>query len=274
MVSTKSFTLFHFSLVPIDQLDVETRTDLSREGWMRFVLSQPFSFHHRAESELHWVPRDVSDDLIIGLLEKQRPHVAHRPPDKGGEEMVVEEWQGAWVLIDPRHHDEGQRVAVENDVVGDPQAMLRSLAAAINRRNDKPYHIEVEPLFDGARFWTFSEQHNNVMRSIEFDFVVPNMWGTESDLEQDLKSTGDQTGAQRVRVGFESENGVRTQNDKVKEGVNYAEKGAGTIRARALDGRRFYSNRQALKTRLKLAAGASLVEGVLRELKDVILGRS
>jgi hypothetical protein len=274
MVATKSFTLFHFSLVPIEQLDLETLTELSREAWVRLALSRPFSFHHRSESELHWVPREVSDDLIIGLLEKQRPHVAHRPPDKGGEEMVVEEWQGAWILIDPTHHDEGQRVAVENDVVGDPQAMLRSLVAAINHRSDKPYHIESEPLFDGSRFWTFSEQHNHLMRSVEFDFVVPNMWGTESDLEEDLKDTGEQTGAQRVRVGFDSEDGVRTQNTKVKEGVNYAEKGAGTIRARAMDGGRFYSNRQPLKTRLKIEKDASLAEGFLRHVKDLVLGRS
>jgi hypothetical protein len=261
-------------LVPIEQLDLETRTDLSREAWVRFALEERFSFHHRAEAELYWVPRQGSDDLIIGLLEKQRPHVAHRPPDKGGEEMVVDEWQGAWVLIDPTHHDEGQRVAVENDVVGDPQAMLRSLAAAINRRTDKPYHIESEPLFDGSRFWSFSEEHSHIMRSIEFDFVVPNMWGTESDLEEDLKDTGKQTGAQRVRVGFDSEDGVRTQNAKVEEGVNYAEKGAGTIRARAMDGRRFYSNKQPLKTRLKIEKGASLAEGYLRDIKGLILGRS
>ena len=38
----KVFTLFHFSLVPINQLDIETRAGDSREEWLRYALSKTF----------------------------------------------------------------------------------------------------------------------------------------------------------------------------------------------------------------------------------------
>jgi len=214
------------------------------------------------------------DECIFGLLQRTRPHEFHKAPQEGGAEVVAEEWQGAYVLIDPTHHDEGQRVAVENDVVGQPRALLKSLVSALNDRNEAPYQIEVEPLFDASRFWSFARRHDNVLKSVTFDFVVPNMWGTETDLEKDLKDTGKQTGAERVTVGITGEHGVMVDNQKVRDGVEYAEKGAGTVRARALDGQRFYSTARARITRIPAvkAGGAALVD-YFSKLRKKILGR-
>lgn len=274
MAPRKSFTLFHLNLVPIDQLDLETKSGLSREDWLREALSKGFEFQHWGGGVLHWVPNKPVDECVLGLLERLRPHEHHRPPDEGGAEIVSDEWQGAYVLIDPTHHDEGQRVAIENDVVGEPRAMLKSLVTAINCRADRPYHIEIEPLFDASRFWAFSRRHDNVMRRIRFDFVVPNMWGTESDLEKDLQDTGKETGAQRVAVGFSSDDGVHTENDRVRDGVSYSEKGAGTINAVAMDGQRFSSTRKPRTSTIPgVDFGKELTLSIFKSLKGKILGR-
>lgn len=233
-----------------------------------------FDFVHWGGGTLYWVPLPAIDECIFGILQRTRPHEHHKPPTEGGAEVISEEWQGAYVLIDPTHHDEGQRVAVENDVVGKPRALLKSLAGALNERAEAPYHIEVEPLFDASRFWAFAHRHDNVLKSIVFDFVVPNMWGTESDLEKDLKDTGKQTGAERVTVGITGEHGVFTENQKVRDGVEYAEKGAGTVRARALDGQRFYSTARARVTRIPaIQVGTGLMRDYVGRLKRRILGR-
>ena len=153
-------------------------------------------------------------------------------------------------------------------------ALLKSLASALNDRPESPFQIEVEPLFDASRFWAFAERHDNVLRSINFDFVVPNMWGAESDLEMDLKETGAQTGAERVSVGLSGEHGVLTDTQKVRDGVEYAEKGAGTVRAKALDGQRFYSTARARVTKIPaVQAGSEIVAQYFAKLKRKILGR-
>lgn len=235
----KTFTLFHLSLMEVRQLDIETRRGLTREGWLRLALKDAFRFEHWGGGQIVWVPKEDIDGIIFGVLQRTRAHGRHAPPELGGNEEVVEEWQGAYVLLDPTHHDEGQRVSVENDVVGDPKALLKSLVESINDRVDAPYHIEVEPLFDSNRFWAFAAANNNILKSVTFDFVVPNMWGTESELEADLKRTGVQTGAERVRVDIRSKNGISTDNDTIRDGVDYSERGAGTVRAMSMTGKRF-----------------------------------
>lgn len=270
----KAFTLFHLSLVPIQQLDIEMRTGETRESWLRFALSEGFEFSHRAGGTLYWVPQGDADECILGIIQRTRSHSLHKPPREGGGEMVSDEWQGAYVLLDPTHHDEGQRVAVENDVVGMPRALIKSLADSLNRRPDAPFQIELEFLFDASRFWAFAQRHDNIMRRIAFEFVVPNMWGTESDLEKDLNETGRTTGAERVGVTFAGDHGVSTENDKVRNGVEYAEKGAGTVRALAQDGARFSSTKQPRVTRIPaIQAGADAVRGYFAGLKRRILGR-
>lgn len=270
----RTFTLFHLSLVPVSQLDIETRRGDSREDWLRHSLSARFEFEHWGGGVLHWVPVASLGESILGLLERTRPHEHHEPPEQGGGEIITDEWQGAYVVIDPTHHNEGQRVSVENDVVGQPRALLKSLIGAINDRVDAPYQIEIEPLFDASRFWAFAARHDNVLRTVKFDFVVPNMWGTESDLEKDLRETGQQTGAERVTIGISSEHGVLTENQKIRDGVEYAEKGAGTVSAKSLDGQRFSSTARPRTTRIPLIqVGKDLMVQSFEKMKRSILGR-
>ena len=104
-MAQKTFTLFHFSLVPIAQLDIETRPKETRESWLRHALSESFEFTHWGGGKLYWVPLGDIDECIAGLLQRTRQHEHHRSPAEGGAEVVTEEWQGAYVLIDPTHHD-------------------------------------------------------------------------------------------------------------------------------------------------------------------------
>ncbi len=250
------------------------RRDLDRQEWLRYALQDVFEFEHRGGSTLHWVPQGAADECMLGLIQKTKIHQLHEPPEKGGQEITREEWQGAYVMIDPTHHDEGQRIAVENDVVGKPNALLKSLAQHLNLREDAPYQIEIEPIWDASRFWAFSNAHNNMMQKIEFDFVVPNMWSTETDLDHDLRDTGEKTGAERVSVAFRSQHGVSTNNSKVRQGVKYAERGAGTLSARAMDGTPFRSTKTMLISKIPaVKAGAEAMAAYFAGLKRTILQR-
>jgi hypothetical protein len=266
------FTIFHLNLVAKPEPEFDTFRG-TRDQWLRHVLAETFAFPHFGGATVHWVPRDEdTGECIFGLLQKTRKHGRHRPPTEGGDEVVEDEWQGAHLLLDPTHHEEGQRVAVENDVVGKPAALLKSLIASINARPDSPYHIEIEPLFDANEFWVFAEHHGYLMRFINFNFVVPNMWSPYNDLEKDLEDTGKETGAQRVRVGFDSEDGVLADSPRIRRGVEYAERGAGTLDAKALDGAKFKSTSSVRTTLLPAALGIAAVV-VIASLRDRMLGR-
>lgn len=224
---------------------------------------------------MHWVPKGGVDECIFGVLESKKPFEHHEPPDRGGGETVSEIWQGAYVLLDPTHHDDGQKIAIENDMVGKPNSLLRKLVDAINAKVDRPYTIEFEPIFDSSSFWQFAESHNNVLKSITFDFVVPNMWGAKSSLDEDLKDTGQQTGAERVVVTLKGENGVFTENSKVKTGVEYAERGAGAVKARALDNTPYSSSSDSKTTEIPTAGeDEANILGYFKKLKGRILGHA
>jgi hypothetical protein len=67
------------------------------------------------------------------------------------------------------------------------------------------------------------------------------MWGTTNDLEEDLKETGRETGSEKVNIGFWSKDGVVADSEKVINGVEYAKRGSGVVKARGFDGKSFSS---------------------------------
>lgn len=236
----RTFELYHLSLLPHKQGSIFAGR-VSREAWLRTALSEGFVFPHR-KREFHWVPQQSEADDIIGIVQRQTRHFRHDTPEQGGHEIVEQVWQGAVVLIDPTTHETGQRVAFEIDGdVGRPSPILNSLLRHVNRRPDSPYVIEVMPIFDGDSFWQFADKHNRTLRRITFDFVVPNMWGTKNNLDEELRDTGKDTGAQKVKVTLSGEDGIKTDSGRVKDAVNYGERGAASVTATALDGERFNS---------------------------------
>lgn len=208
-MSERFFTLFHYSLLQVRQLDIESRTELDRESWIRFVLSKPFEFAYHGGARLVWVPKGDLGESIYGLIQRQVEHLRHLSPVEGGDEVVGEEWQGAYLVIDPTDHETGQRIAVENDMVGKPDTLMRYFFSAINDRPDAPFVAEVAPIFDAKTFWNFIEENGEDLRFIRFRFIAPNMWGAESELEKELKETREDTGAERVDVKFSRGRGSR-----------------------------------------------------------------
>jgi RNA polymerase subunit RPABC4/transcription elongation factor Spt4 len=271
-MAERYFTLFHYSLLQIRQLDIESRRELDREGWIRFVLSKPFEFPYHGGSRLVWVPRGNLEECIYGLIQRQVEHVRHLPPVEGGDEVIGEEWQGAYVIIDPTDHNLGQRVAVENDMVGKPVTLMRYFFKAINDRFEAPFVAEVAPIFDSATFWTFVKKNGENLRFIRFRFFAPNMWGVESELEKELKDTREDTGAERVDIKFSGEEGVVATSKRVSQGVAYAERGSGTVYARAKNGARYTSEAEPKRTSIITSDGRIGLR-FLYAMKNTILGR-
>jgi hypothetical protein len=247
------FELFHLSLLEQRQLDLyETPPALTREGWLRQCLGKRFAFEHR-NSQVHWVPAETDTAFIIGNLVRSHPRRHHAPPEEGAMEVVSDEWQGAMVVIDPTHHEDGQKVSFERDeTIGRPRPVLQSMATHLNALPLAPYAIEPKPIFSEASFWGWAAAHEFRLHSITFDFVVPNMWGSKNALDEDLKQLGS-VGVSRVKVAMnegDKKEGIDAQSQQVRDGVDYAAQGGGSLTAKAKNGDTFTSTNDAAIAKL------------------------
>lgn len=247
------FELFHLSLLDTAQIDMfEVSPRLSREEWLRHAFGARFAFQHRSV-ECHWVPDPSTKDIIAGNVVRSHSHRHHKPPEEGGAEVVSEEWQGAIVLIDPAHHEDGQKVSFERDVtLGRPRAVLQSMLAFINAMPGAPYVIEPKPIFNEARFWAWAAAHEYRLKRISFELVAPNMFGSKTSLDEDMRDLGS-SGVSKVRIVMDEGkrvDGIDAKNDQIKQGVDYAAQGGGSITAKAKNGDAFDSTNSTRTTTL------------------------
>lgn len=249
----RTFHFFHLSLIEDLFSDNESHSSSgsNREKVIRGALSGNFEFGHR-DKTLYWVPKVSNEKIIIGYIQKQTKHPHHYPPDQGGEEVIDSDWQGAIVVVDPTTHETGQRVAFEKDNhIGNPNAVLKSLCKRINQSHRYPFTIIAHPIFDETSFWSFVEQHDHRVKHISFNFAVPNMFGTDSNLEEELEKTRKDTKAETVNMTLSAENGVHTKESIIiKTAVDYAMKGGASVRARSKSGDEYDSNTKIRRERV------------------------
>lgn len=122
----RTFSLLHLSLIERQKL-LFGQFEGTREAWLRFALRETFSFKGRGGRDLVWVPKRSEDGLVFGLIQGTSAFAHHESPAAGGAETSSDMWQGAYLFLDPSHHDDGQKLAIENDVLGAPRALAKAL---------------------------------------------------------------------------------------------------------------------------------------------------
>jgi hypothetical protein len=272
----REFSLFHISLIEISEPNFETLRGVSREDWLFSILSEPFYFSYYGGGRLYWVPQVNDTGLIIGVVERSRDRLQHLPPDEGGLEVMKKEWQGAYVVIDPYHHQDGQKMAIENDVVGSPPTIVKYLSQYLNSLEERPYEFEPRAIFDSSDFYAFLRENGNHLRVIKFRFVVPNMWNTAGRIDEELKATGTETGTEEVDVTFKSRRGLRGDSSRVTEAVEYTARGSGSVRATATNGAKYSSTKSPTKSQIEVPDADALesADGSwVANLASRILGR-
>jgi hypothetical protein len=179
------------------------------------------------------------------------------------------------LVLDPRDHPDGQKLALQNRV-GKPLSLVKALVQRINDTHPgSRYHIEVEPIFDAQSFWRWAAENQGEITSLTFEFVTPNgLWSADTDLKEELAVFHKSIGADVVATTFKSDDGIKIDSKKVQEGVEYAEKGSGRIKARARNNKRFDSitKRKVVKLKVRKKSKEPLLVRALQRVKE-ILGR-
>ena len=84
----RRFTLFHLSLVPLQQPAFDT-TQMSREEWLRHALAESFEFDHRGGKTLYWVPHASIKECMFGVVQQIKGHAHHELRTKAVERQLA-----------------------------------------------------------------------------------------------------------------------------------------------------------------------------------------
>lgn len=245
------FEMMRLSLVQRPQADAFERRardgrPLTREEWLREVFKQGIQFQHRG-AIFHYAP-EVGHDVrgaIVGRIGREVTVAENEPPEGHLAPKERGVWRAAVVLIDPTHHEDGQKVAVEHlAAVGSPVPIFESLAGQINVRSE-PFVLEVNAIVPSETFWNFVRAHEGDVTSIQFEFVAPNMFGEADDYDREMRDMHQQERAQKAKLKLESKDGLNLNTGRVKRAADYTIKGAGSIEARTRSGKKYSSKEKA-----------------------------
>lgn len=243
------FELFHLSLLPRKHavLDFENYSGMSREQWLRKVFSEKQSFTHSG-NVFHYAPSsDQESALMFGKIGRQVFRDENKSPSEGFEDITHETWRASFIVLDPNHHDDGQKIAVQKiNEVGSPSRLIANLVKRINEFYSGPYIIEVFQIIEEQSFWEFVEQNEGKVTSVTLELIPPNMFGSDEEFVSEMKEFSDNEAARKVKLSIENEEGINPNTDRMHRAVKYASKGGGKIRAKA-KGNKKYNSRDTVK---------------------------
>jgi len=203
------------------------------ETWLRRVFSREIKFAYR-KVQFHYVPDpDPEDGILSGRIGRQRLHKENEPPEAGLKETERLHWLAATVVIDPTHHDDGQKVAMQVlKEIGKPSAVMRALASSLNTTiPPEPYALEAASIIDPATFWKFVEDNEGEITSVTFELFAPNMFGVRTSLDREMHELKENEKAQKVQMTLENEEGLHLNTERTKETAEYTAEGGGSIHA-------------------------------------------
>lgn len=234
---------FRMSLRAVDSPDVfgsvgaEGRP-FSREEWLRLYFSEARTFEHRKTTFMYVPATDAPKlplNLIVGYIARQRILPERTPPSAGFEPTEHGSWQGALLIIDPSHHDDGQKIAIEvRSEIGKPTSILKSLADGMQTSyvDPRPFDVQIHPIAEMFSFWRFAEAHEFQINWMNFDVATPNMFDGSDNLSRELRILRDRNRVNRLKTTITSDSTIDVQQDNIRDVVTYTELGAGSIKAR------------------------------------------
>lgn len=247
----------------------------TREEWLRSILSKAIPFTHR-KGLYHYAPAAGLDpNIIVARIGRRTAVTENAPPEENLNEVTRTQWLASVVLIDPRHHDQGQKAAMEmKSKVGGPLPLLRSLAAKINSSDPpEPYVLQVSNIAEEATFWTFVSANKGQIVEASFELIAPNMFAQENDFDKEMQALKDEVKIQKMRVDLQSDDGLNLNTKRVENTATYAAKGGGVIKAKTKSGKRFNSSTKSKKVSVPAAPkpkDGQLVETVVGWIKRSI----
>jgi hypothetical protein len=220
---------------------------MGREDVIRDVFQTKHVFTHRKQ-ELTYVPDEgmAMDGMLVGRIGRTRRVEENESPENGLVEITREPWVASLIIVDPAAHDDGQKIGFEEGFTGTPLSILGSFFKLINEISDYQFVIEISPIVDKSTFWDFEKENRGDITSVTFELLAPNMFGSRSALDEEMKSLSENEKAREVSFTIKNKDGLDIDSNRTRETVDFALRGGGNIRAKAR--KKKYNSKKNIKT--------------------------
>ncbi|MFG1277884.1 hypothetical protein [Xanthobacter autotrophicus] len=236
------FDLFRISVVAKQRPSLFAKTE-DKDAYIVRVFSEKWHFEHR-KTKFYYVYISSSQGHIISKIGRERVIDYNTAPETGFEREQMPAWQASTLVIDPKDHQDGHKLAFEIiQQLGNALSIMKSMFKHINNAVDSSFDLEINPIVNPGTFFSFVEKSESPVSYLSITFTPPNgLWTAGSSAKEEVKQIVDNTGATKVKTTVSNPNGLDTTSKGLKEAVDYAESGSGSIRARTVNGTRYSSD--------------------------------
>lgn len=234
-------------------------------------FGEAFSYEPRKDVSLRYIPTQIDDTVIAGVVARQISELKHSDEDDPFKEVEGIEWETANLFLNVGDDEQVMGVEVNRKVASKSGTLVQGLVAAINEIS-KPggYKIDVFPVHDGEEFWSAVTDYDGPITSLTFDLVVPNPPDTKSPTKEALRKLQEKLNTRSVKETYSNQDGLDLQNEFVADRETYAASGGGDVVAKSGAETVFSSKDSVKKMEVDddLRASGEPRDGLADSLKD------
>lgn len=136
----------------------------------------------------------------------------------------------------------------------------------MNQIEDAPYFTQEYEIIEEGSFWQFASNHNEQIKSITFDVAAPNMFNDANDFQNEMRSLRDRENVSNVKSTLSSDTTINHRTERLKDIIDYTERGAGRLSATAADGEVYHSEKHAKHITVEVEHHSKGVPEFLRQI--------
>lgn len=157
-----------------------------------------------------------------------------------------------YVYVVINNNEKIQKIAISDntEAFSSPEVVKNILKKVFQKDLEKHgLNIEIEQLFDAVNFWNYVGKHKDEITYINFQFIKPNMANISSSLPEDFRGFAENVNSHESHITIKSpEKGrlesIEKTNPEINGLVEYASKGAGSIKLKVKNIRKVLSTKE------------------------------
>lgn len=250
------FQYYRYFLNSIEQLPgFKDNGGMNKNEILRNILKENTEFKN-GRSEMVYIQQSEFEGFIIGKIGRKSSIKRSLPKQNDFEEEIETHYPNCNIIFftgtNPNH---GQRIAFEYDtrVFQSPENQIEAFEKAINPKLfSYGYSLSISPIFDIKEFWNIIESHRGRVEKLTFSYAVPNLFGLEDELSDELKGARRKYGATNAEIVFENKNGqliVPKEDELIKQSAEYTSRGGGEFKIKVKGVQTEIKSGQRVKTK-------------------------
>jgi len=250
------FQIFRYYLTPTSQKSLfDSGKDFEiKHEVMQEIFSRKLDFSSiRSKSVFAYRLGDkIEDRYFFAKLGKQALKTHSLKVDDNFLDKKEEEWPNRQLIIDTDPKVQLIAFELRNPAeFNKPVFVLQRFAEHLNTvLPESGWHIAIEPIIDKNVFWEIIRKHSGEIKRLKFTYHVPNLFGVENTVEQELDIAKREFLAQKVEAVLTNEQSnlqVPENSAFVQQSVEHISKGGGSYEIK-LSNTTVITNKTEVKT--------------------------